>query len=222
VKTEVRNVGNKYRAIEDPAKEQFKSQLSSFRNLYLFLAQIIPYQDSDLEKLYAYGRFLLKKLPSSADDPIIDLAGDIELKFYRLEILSEGNIDLKHGEAEPLAGSTAVGTRQIDREIPLSQLISALNERFGTDFTLADRLFFEQIHEMAISFDSLKQAARVNTKENFAPVLEKQLEQLFLDRMDGNEKIFMQVMNDPEFKQLVFEKLLSSIYDSLNQEDRSY
>jgi type I restriction enzyme, R subunit len=73
---------------------------------------------------------------------------------------------------------------------------------------------------MAILFDSLKQAARVNTKENFAPVPEKQLEQLFLDRMDGNEKIFMQVMNDPEFKQLVFEKLLSSIYDSINSEDR--
>jgi type I restriction enzyme R subunit len=36
--------------------------------------------------------------------------------------------------------------------------------------------------------------------------------------MDGNEKIFMQVMNSEEFKAVVFEKLLSSIYESINSE----
>jgi type I restriction enzyme, R subunit len=209
---------NSYKTLENPEQELFRSQLSSFRNLYLFLAQIIPYQDSDLEKLYAYGRFLLKKLPRSADAPAVDLSGDIELKFYRLEIISEGQISLKDGEAEPLQGATAVGTGQPDREVPLSQLINALNERFSTDFTIADQLFFEQIHETAIASDSLKQAAQINTEENFAPVLEKHLENLFIDRMDGNEKIFMQVMNNEEFKKIVFEKLLASIYDSINKE----
>jgi type I restriction enzyme, R subunit len=66
---------------------------------------------------------------------------------------------------------------------------------------------------------SLKQAAQIDTKENFAPVLAKHLENLFIDRMDGNEKIFMQVMNNEEFKQIVFEKLLSSIYDSINKKE---
>ncbi len=207
-----------YKALPDPDKEQFRSQLTSFRNLYLFLAQIIPYQDSELEKLYAYGRFLLKKLPRSTEAPKIDLSGDIELKFYRLEKISEGKIDLSEGKAEPLRGATAVGTRQPDKEVPLSQLIDSLNERFGTNFTPADQLFFEQITETAIANDSIKQAAQVNTKENFAPVLEKHLENLFIERMDGNEKIFMQVMNSEEFKAVVFEKLLSSIYESINSE----
>ena len=212
---------NSYKTLADPDQELFRSQLTSFRNLYLFLAQIIPYQDSELEKLYAYGRFLLKKLPRSADAPIVDLSGDIELKFYRLEIISEGQIALRDGNAEPLQGATAVGTGQPEREVPLSQIIHSLNERFSTDFTIADQLFFEQIHETALSSDSLKQAAQTNTKENFAPVLEKHLENLFIDRMDGNEKIFMQVMNNEEFKKIVFEKLLSSIYDSINKDPAS-
>jgi type I restriction enzyme R subunit len=207
-----------YKALQDAEKELFKSQLVSFRNLYLFLAQIIPYQDSELEKLYAYGRFLLKKLPRSTQAPKIDLSGDIELKFYRLEKISEGKIDLSEGKAEPLRGATAVGTRQPDKEVPLSQLIDSLNEHFGTNFTVADQLFFEQITETAIANDSIKQAAQANTKENFAPVLEKQLENLFLERIDGNEKIFIQVMNNEEFKSVVFEKLLSSIYESINSE----
>jgi type I restriction enzyme R subunit len=207
-----------YKVLPDAEKELFKSQLTSFRNLYLFLAQIIPYQDSELEKLYAYGRFLLKKLPRSPQAPKIDLSGDIEMKFYRLEKISEGKIDLTEGQAEPLRGAIAVGTRQPDKEVPLSQLIDTLNERFGTNFTPADQLFFEQITETAIANDSIKQAAQVNTKENFAPVLDKHLENLFIERMDGNEKIFMQVMNNEEFKAVVFEKLLSSIYETINSE----
>ncbi|WP_338076328.1 type I restriction endonuclease subunit R [Chlorogloeopsis fritschii] len=208
-----------YKVLPDPDKEQFRSQLTSFRNLYLFLAQIIPYQDSELEKLYAYGRFLLKKLPHSNQAPKIDLSGDIELKFYRLEKISQGKIDLNEGKAEPLRGAIALGTRQLDKEVPLSQLIDSLNERFGTNFTPADQLFFEQITETAIANDSIKQAAQVNTKENFAPVLEKHIENLFIERMEGNEKIFMQVMNNEEFKAIVFEKLLSSIYESIKSEN---
>ncbi|MDB9346186.1 type I restriction enzyme subunit R domain-containing protein [Nodularia spumigena] len=209
---------DRYKERKEPEKELFKSQLTSFRNLYLFLAQILPYQDSDLEKLYAYGRCLLKKLPRSPEAPKVDLSGDIELKYFRLEKISAGKIDLNDGEAEPLPGATAVGTRQPDKEIPLSQLINSLNDKFGTDFTLADQLFFEQIAETAMSNNSIKQAAQVNTKENFAPVLDKHLENLIIDRMEGNEKIFMEVMNNEEFRAVVFEKLLASIYESINSE----
>jgi type I restriction enzyme R subunit len=35
--------------------------------------------------------------------------------------------------------------------------------------------------------------------------------------MDGNEKIFMEVMNNEEFRAMVLEKLLSSIYETLNR-----
>ncbi|WP_334311054.1 type I restriction endonuclease [Nodularia spumigena] len=95
----------------------------------------------------------------------------------------------------------------------------AIEENYiKTDFTLADQLFFEQIAETAMSNNSIKQAAQVNTKENFAPVLDKHLENLIIDRMEGNEKIFMEVMNNEEFRAVVFEKLLASIYESINSE----
>ena len=211
---------DQYLNLAELDQEQFKKQLTSFRNLYLFLAQIIPYQDSDLEKLYAYGRFLLKKIPRNSETPKIDLSGDIELKFYRLEKVSEGSINLNDGEAaDPLKGATAVGTGSADKYIPLSDLVTSLNERFGTDFTIADQLFFEQITETAIANDSLKQAAKVNSKDNFAPVLQKHLEDLFIERMDGNEKIFMQFMNNTDFQNEVFKKLLTSIYERLNSND---
>jgi type I restriction enzyme, R subunit len=36
-----------------------------------------------------------------------------------------------------------VGTGHEDEKIKLSELINLLNERFGTDFTHADQLFFD-------------------------------------------------------------------------------
>lgn len=47
----------RFKGLSDDEKDEFKSKLVGFRNLYAFLAQVIPYKDSDLEKLYTYTRF---------------------------------------------------------------------------------------------------------------------------------------------------------------------
>jgi type I restriction enzyme, R subunit len=52
----------------DPAEqEEFRGQLVAYRNLYSFLSQVIPYQDSDLEKLYVFVRFRLTSVTRFAE-----------------------------------------------------------------------------------------------------------------------------------------------------------
>jgi len=202
------------------AEEQalFKSQLASFRNLYLFLSQVIPYQDSDLEKLYTFGRYLLTKLPRTQDDPAIKVDDEVQLKYYRLEKISEGAINLKAGEAEALYGPREVGTGQADEEVQLSTLVEKLNERFGTEFNLADQLFFDQVRETAIANEQLRQSAKVNTLENFEPVFKKQLENLFVERMEDNEDIFVRLMNDDNFREMAAQYLMRTVYQQINQD----
>src|SRR5438128_7441158 len=43
---------------DEDSAELWRGKLAAFRNLYSFLSQVIPYQDSDLEKVYAYLRHL--------------------------------------------------------------------------------------------------------------------------------------------------------------------
>jgi type I restriction enzyme R subunit len=200
-----------------PAEEQelFTSQLMSFRSLYLFLSQIIPYQDSEWEKLYTFGRFLLTKLPDTQDNRAVHLDDEVQLKYYRLQQISEGSIDLKYGVADPLKGPTDVGTGQADEEVPLSTLVEKLNERFGTQFTLADQLFFDQVRESAVANEQLRQAAAANTLENFEPVFNKQLENLFIERMDDNEEIFMRLMNDDRFREVAAKHLMRAVYEQI-------
>ena len=205
----------RYKKLDEEDQALFKGQLISFRNLYGFVAQIIPYQDSDHEKLYTYARFLLTKLPYTADTRKVNVDDEVELKYYRLQKISEGTIDLKVGEAETLYGPAEVGTGQAEEEVQLSTLVEKLNERFGTEFTPADQLFFDQVRETAVANEQLRQAAIANSLENFEPVFNKQLENLFIERMDGNEDIFVRLMNDEAFRSIASQYLMRSVYSQV-------
>jgi len=206
-------------AAKEEAQEKFRGLLATFRNLYSFLSQIIPYQDSDLEKLYAYTRFLLSKLPRRSLGPQYHFDDEVALKYYRLEKISDGAIELEPGKPGIIDGPTAVGTgKSQDEQIELSQLIDLLNQRFGTDFKLADQLFLDQIREEATADDTLRQAAAANTVENFKYVFGRALEDLFIDRMEQNEDIFARFMNDPEFQAVVESRLRQQVYEQIREE----
>jgi len=55
----------RFKERDEDEREEVKTLLVNYRNLYGFLSQVIPYQDSDLERLYTYLRFLLTKLPGA-------------------------------------------------------------------------------------------------------------------------------------------------------------
>ena len=196
--------------------ELWRGKLYSFRNLYAFLSQIIPYQDSDLEKLYVFLRHLLSKLPRRGKGPAYDFDDDVRLEYYRLQKISEGSIDLKDGVAKALDGPTDVGTGMVHEEsVALSRLIDIINERFGTNFNQADQLFFDQIIEAAIIDEKMQQAAAVNPGDKFELVFRNLLETLFVERMDQNEEIFGRFMNDAAFQKVVTGWLASEVYKRL-------
>lgn len=216
----------------DPAVERFKvlfhnsveeaelwrRKLTAFRNLYSFLSQIIPYQDSDLERLFVYLRHLSSKLPRHASGLQYDFDDEVSLEYYRLQKISEGSIDLSEGEARKLDGPKEVGTGDLrERAVALSQVIDIINERFGTDFNQADQLFFDQLIEAAISSEELKQSAQVNSEDKFALLFNRLLESLFIERMDQNETIFARYMNDNAFQKLVTNLLGQQVYQRLNE-----
>lgn len=205
----------RFKILSEEDQNLFKGQLVSFRNLYSFVSQIIPYQDSELEKLYTYARFLLTKLPHTTDSRTVQIDDDVELKYYRLQKISEGAIDLKTGEPEALYGPTDVGTGQADEDVQLSTLVGRLNERFGTEFTPADQLFFDQVRETAVANEQLRQAVKANSIDNFEPVFNKMLENLFIERMDGNEEIFMRLMNDESFRDIASGHLMRTVYQQV-------
>ncbi|MCA6111882.1 type I restriction endonuclease subunit R [Bradyrhizobium cenepequi] len=215
-------VVQRFRGRKEPEQDEFRDQLTAYRNLYAFLSQIIPYQDSELEKLYAFVRNLIAKLPPPGGGKTFALDDEVALRFFRLQQMTEGSIDLGYGEAEPLKGPTDVGTGGFSEEgVALSTLVAKLNERFGTDFTEADQLFFDQIRASAEGDEKIVEAAKANNLANFSAYLERMLDELFIDRMDGNEEIFSRVMTDKQFRSVAHEHLAHEIFRRIREKEQA-
>lgn len=208
----------RFAALEEEEQEEFRGQLTAYRNLYAFLSQVIPYQDSDLEKFYTFVRNLILKLPPPGEGQRFVLDDEVALRYFRLQQIGEGSIDLGEGEADPLKGPTDVGTaRTKDDAVELSSLVEQLNERFGTDFTEANQLFFDQVTSTAEHTDKVAEAARANTFENFSSYFERVLEKLFIERMDGNEDIFKRVMGDKAFRGAAHEHIARQVWERVHE-----
>ena len=209
----------RFKNLDEPVQEEFRGQLTAFCNLYSFLSQIMPYFDDGLEQLYAFLRNLAPKLPRPGDGTKFTLDDDVALKFFRLQQVSEGTIDLTDGEADPLKGPTDVGTaREKDIEVALSTLVDTLNEKFGTDFTEADQLFFDQVRATAENNEKVVEAAQANNLSNFSAYFSRILDDLFIQRMEGNDEIFNRVMSDKMFRTAAQDHLAREVYERIRAE----
>lgn len=208
---------DRFKGIEkEEEKEDFKNSLQSFTRLYSFLSQIMPFKDIELEKLYSYGRFLFTKLPKRDLSGRIKLDDDVALEYYRLQKINEEHINLEGKDKMPLKPVTEAGIRKDkDDIIKLSELINMLNDRYGTEFTDADRLFFEQIQEELMRDESLNQQAMTNPIENFKYPFNDVYENKLIDRIEQNQEIFSKLMNDKDFGEFVKVWMLDSVYKKI-------
>jgi type I restriction enzyme R subunit len=216
----VARFGQFQNAEEDEA-ELWRGKLQAFRNLYSFLSQVIPYQDSDLEKLYTYLRHLALKLPKRKQGPGYQFDEDVDLEYYRLQKISEGSISLNEGPAKALDGPSEVGSGKArEEQVALSRLIDIINERFGAELNDADQLFFDQIAEAAVQNEELQQAAKANSLDKFKLVFNQALDTLFIERMGLNEELFAEYMGKPELRDLIAIALGKQVYKRLEEARR--
>src|SRR5690606_12305419 len=97
-------------------------------------------------------------------------------------------------------------------------LVDKLNEHFGTDFTEADQLFFDQIRVTAEEDERIIEAARANTLPDFSAFLDRVIDELFIERMEGNEDIFARVMTDSAFRAAAQSHLAEEIFQRVREE----
>ena len=208
---------DRFKAIDNEERRQaFHDKLAGYVRVYAFLSQIVPYADTDLEILYSYGRFLLPHLPLDQDATIVQVGDEVALQYYRLERVSSGAIEIKDGEAQYIKSPVEVGTGKAkDEQAPLSEIIEVLNERFGTQFTEEDRLFFQQIKEKACNSEQIVRTALANPLDKFELGTRKFIEELMIERMAENDQIVTRYMEDKEFQASAFPILAREIFDAV-------
>lgn len=195
-------------------QDEFRSKLRSFIRLYKFQSQVVNYTDTELEKLYTFGRFLYNELPRDSRDARMEFKDELALRYYRIEKAADGGIPLDDSSGE-VSVPTETGTRSQEEDtVELSTLVEKVNEQLGTDFTAADELFLQQVKEDALEDEKLQRSAQANTKSNFAYAFDDKLTELFIERMDQNQELFGKYMDNPEFQELVTDLLREEVYEA--------
>lgn len=207
----------RFKELEEEKQDEFKKGLRSWTNLYSFLSQIMPFEDVDSEKFFAYAKLLQKRLPKRDFSEQLTLDDEISLEYYRLQKIQEGAIQLQKNNQGELSGTLEAGLkRPKEEEALLSEIITVLNDRFGTEFENSDKLFFEQIEESLYEDAHLSAQAKANKIDTFKYAFDDKFMDALISRMDQNKDIFEKIIGDELFGNIVKEVIMKSLYRRFN------
>jgi len=207
---------DRFNDMEEEPAEEFRKQLQAYCNLYGFLAQVVPFSDVDLEKLFAFGKMLLRKLPAKSEGGRMDLGEDVELHYYRLTKIVEGDLLLAADGSQELYGPGETGTgKQIDDIEKLSTLIEVLNDRFATEFDAQDLL--DGVTQQLLDDEGVQQAAAANDRANFDYVGGPALEDALVERHSKHGEFINEVFRDSDILAFLKKKVLDDVYTKLTE-----
>jgi len=206
-----------YMKREKKEKIDFRDQLKNYVRMYAFLSQIVSFKDPNLEMLYVFLRMLGRKLPTEKQRLPVEITENINMESYVIKKITDGvsiKLDPKIGELKPIEGlGTGKGAGE-EKEF-LSRIIDEVNERFGTDFTEGDKVFFAELQTRLAGNETLSQSAKTNTKEAlklvFAHIFEDQLHTM----VESNFDIYKKIVENAEFGKFIKEKMFEEVYDKL-------
>lgn len=196
----LRPVVDRFLALSTEEQADCRGQLTDYVRLYAFLSQVLTFTDADLEKLYVFARLLRRYLPVRKDELPREIQNNIDMESYRVQQSRTGKIALERGEGqvEPQTqkGGYAPPPEQLE---PLSQIIRELNERFGTDFTEADKVFIRELEKRLADDAALQASVRANPPENARLTFDHIVGDRLQDMIETNFEFYKRVTDDRDF-----------------------
>lgn len=203
----------RFTTLDEDRQDQFRGSLTGFCRAYAFVAQIMPWADASLERLFLYGKLLLTVLPASENDPMPQLSKAVQLTHLRLAVTSEGAVALEAsdepGVALPGEGKGSATEPVLDK---LSALIELMNEKYGADLGEADKVWVDQQRTVILEDEEMQAVALHNDRSQYQLVLEEKIKDFLLDRHEKNGELFGQFFSNPDFQQMLL-GYLGGTYD---------
>ena len=207
----------RFEALDADNQDEFRDTLGRFVSLYGFVAQIVNFTDAALERDYVYCRALQSLLPNQ-DTERIDIGSEVMLTHLRTQLIESGSAALTEGDGTISAIFSGQGKMFEPDAEPLSSIIEALNEKFGTDLNERDQLLFDQFEETWVANPKVAAQARNNEFDNFRLVFDRMFMGTVVERMDDNEAIFKRLLDDDEFKETLIGLYATRVYRRLRAE----
>ncbi|EOD4833739.1 type I restriction endonuclease subunit R [Campylobacter upsaliensis] len=208
------NMIKEYNAKNDDEKTEFYTKAKVYLREYAFLAQILPFNDIELEKLSILLKMLITKIvPPRTEDLAKGILNNVDLNSIRIILESKKDISLSNnGELSP-AGADDSSKKEVELE-RLSNIVREFNTKFGSvDFGTNEKIAKEL---MDLKDDIAKEQTfrdslgdEQNARRLFADIFKIQYLQFF----KRNKDFFTQLDNKEEFK----ERVSNVIYEMIDE-----
>ncbi|EFP6867428.1 type I restriction endonuclease subunit R [Campylobacter upsaliensis] len=208
------NMIKEYNAKSDDEKTEFYTKAKVYLREYSFLAQILPFNDIELEKLSILLKMLIAKIvPPRTEDLAKGILNNVDLNSIRIILESKKDISLSNnGELSP-AGADDSSKKEVELE-RLSNIVREFNTKFGSvDFGTNEKIAKEL---MDLKDDIAKEQTfrdslgdEQNARRLFADIFKIQYLQFF----KRNKDFFTQLDNKEEFK----ERVSNAIYEMIDE-----
>jgi type I restriction enzyme R subunit len=190
----------------------FKKTLKRYLSIYSFLSQLIPFSDLSLEKLFIFGKFLLKKLPTINEPLPFGVLEDADIDSYKIVNKWEKSINLE-ADWELKSMSSWWGWFIEMKEEELSAIIKTLNDTFWTDFTDEDKVFVWRMMNNLQNNEELKNKIKNNSKENVLAVFDWYFDDVMIEILNNNTWFYKKVVDNDKIKSRLKENLFQMIYN---------
>ncbi len=206
-------VVDRFVSLEKDERDAFRSDVNDYVRFYSFLSQLLTFADAELERLYLFGRFLRRYLPTDMDQLPREVLNLIDMDSFRIDLTSEGDIELARGTGrlDPRGEKAPLPGLEPDQDV-LSAIIQELNDRFGTGLTEEDRLSLEVLTQRLATDPGLQAAAHANTKDNLRLSFEQTAKSLFQDMATSNFGFYKRVSDDAAFGKMLFDMLFEEFW----------
>jgi type I restriction enzyme R subunit len=190
--------------LEKEQQEDFKAKVKTYVRLYIFLSQIVPFENPYLERLYIFLNHLQNKLGGTSS---VDLAqgilDNIDMDSYRLQLEATTNILLEQGDdLQPIPTDMRGGSSNpdIDR---LSSILKTFNDRYGTQFEDADKVrqMANNIAEDVAKNQELITSISYSDEQNARITSDKIVGEELLKHISTNFDLYKLYSDNKEFKE---------------------
>ena len=204
----------RYEALEDKQKDEFKSLIHGFNRSYSFITQICRMFDKDMQKLYVFTKYLTKLLPKNNSEKI-NLEDALLLEYYKLQKTAEGNITLEKtkGVVPGIKGGAGSGSKEKETG-SLSEILDKFNKKFGTTFTEQDKVLAQLKADM-MKNEQMANSAKSGDKTAFKTLYDKQFNDIAINRYEENDSFFKGLFENADKLKFIKELLLADVYNEL-------
>ena len=189
--------------LEEEHQEDFRAKAKTYVRLYIFLSQIVPFENAYLERLYIFLNHLQNKLGSDDIEMPIDILENINMDSYRLQLEATTNIALEQGDdLQPIPTDMRGGVNdpEIDR---LSNILQTFNDKYGTEFEDADKVrqMAENIAQDVAKNEELINSIKFSDEQNARITSDKVVGDELLKHITTNFDLYKLYSDNKEFKE---------------------